>query len=174
MAISTIGTDALAASAVTTTKLASGVPSRSQLPAGTVLQVVSATYSTEVSTTSSSFVTTGLTASITPTSATSKIFVIANTASRQNTYYGQSMFALFRGTATGLNLSGSTVGMQQNYSYGSSTTGNSTIGICVSYLDSPATTSATSYTLGFRVDGGTGYAQQQNSMGSITLMEIAA
>ncbi len=43
--------------------------------AGTVLQVVNATYSTQLSTTSTSYVDTGLSASITPTSATSKILI---------------------------------------------------------------------------------------------------
>ena len=42
---------------------------------GKVLQVVNATYSTYTSTSSSTFADTGLTATITPTSATSKILV---------------------------------------------------------------------------------------------------
>ena len=58
----TTGVSAVQAGAVTT----------SDLPAGTVLQVVNATYATQVTIASTSFSATGLTASITPTSATSK------------------------------------------------------------------------------------------------------
>jgi hypothetical protein len=47
-------------------------------PAGAVIQVVNAISTTQVSTTSTSYVDTGLTASITPTSASSKILVIVN------------------------------------------------------------------------------------------------
>ena len=42
---------------------------KASLPTGTVLQVVSATYSTEVSSTTSTLIDTGVSASITPTSA---------------------------------------------------------------------------------------------------------
>jgi hypothetical protein len=46
--------------------------------AGTVLQVVQGTYATQVSTTSTTYTDTGLTASITPSSTSSKILVIVS------------------------------------------------------------------------------------------------
>jgi len=58
--------------------LNTGVPTRAQLPAGSVLQVVNATYATSTSNNTGTYADTGLTASITPTSASSKILVLAN------------------------------------------------------------------------------------------------
>jgi len=49
-----------------------------QLPAGSVLQVVRATDTTDRSTSSSSFVDTGMSVTITPISASSTIYVVAN------------------------------------------------------------------------------------------------
>ena len=52
--------------------------STANFPAGSVLQVVNAEYNTSVSTSSISTVDTGLSASITPTSASSKILVLVS------------------------------------------------------------------------------------------------
>jgi len=51
-----------------------------QMPAGHILQTVTQTYSTPTSINSTSFTSTGLTKSITPTSTSSKILVIVNLA----------------------------------------------------------------------------------------------
>ena len=48
------------------------------MPTGSVLQVVSANYATEWSSTSSTFADTGLTATITPSATSSKILVLCN------------------------------------------------------------------------------------------------
>jgi hypothetical protein len=48
------------------------------LPTGSVLQVVNATYATQVSNSTSTYADTGLTATITPKFATSKILVLVN------------------------------------------------------------------------------------------------
>ena len=63
----------------------------------TVLQVVQGTYSTQVTTTSSSFVTSGLSASITPKFSTSKILVIfgGNTFASAST--ANAKLAIYRG-----------------------------------------------------------------------------
>ena len=50
------------------------------MPAGSIIQVVSATYQTGVGTSGQSFVDTGLTASITPKSSSSKVFVTVSQA----------------------------------------------------------------------------------------------
>ena len=156
MAISKIGSDALAA----------GAPSRSQLPAGTVLQVVNATYATETSTTSATFVTTNLTASITPTSATSKILVLT-TGSGVAAANGGTIFTIYRNST---NLSAQGFCIIGNPSSTTGTTGT----FAINYLDSPATTSATSYTLYFESQAGTSKVHWNNQPSSITLMEIAA
>ena len=62
----------------------SGVIPDANAPSGSVIQVVSSNLTSTVSTSSSSFVTTGLSASITPLSSSSKILVIVNGGSMYN------------------------------------------------------------------------------------------
>ena len=62
-----VDTDMLAAAAVTAPKRGTGG----------ILQVVTATYSTEVSTTSSTYSDTGLTCNITPASSSNKVLIVA-------------------------------------------------------------------------------------------------
>ena len=65
---------------ITTPALDSVAPfSSADMPAGSVLQVVQGTTTSATSTTSSTYQATGISASITPTSATSKILVIIQT-----------------------------------------------------------------------------------------------
>ena len=141
--------------------------------AGTVLQVVNSTYSTVTSTSSSTFSDTGLSASITPSSSSNKIFVIV---SINGCYKG--------GTDTCVKtqlVRGSTV-----ISYiddiagytGSTTTTGSTVSF--NYLDSPSTTSSTTYKVQFGTDTNgrsvsiNNYASGPGSVSAITLMEISA
>lgn len=135
------------------------------LPAGSVLQVVNATYSTEVTTTSASWVTTGLSASITPRSASNKVLVVFSSAAYQSGGFGNwTSVSPFRGTVAGTNLvsAGWGVGITSNGS------------LSGSVLDSPATTSPQTYTLGFfRSGAGTAVVQINGSTSTITLMEIA-
>jgi hypothetical protein len=144
--------------------LNSGVPTRAQLPAGSVLQVVSANYNTEASTTSSTFADTGLTASITPSSATSKILVIyALGYLCQDTNLGG--IRLLRGATVLQSSVRAATGVHASYLHNE-------------YLDSPATTSSTTYKVQFNKNTGasnpfiTCWNSEQPS--TITLMEIAA
>ena len=143
---------------------------RGTLPTGSVLQVVQGTYSTEVTTTSTSYVTSGLNASITPSSSTSKVLIIVSNVIRANSL-GDCNWTVFRGTVSGTNLAGSGY-----FVYGTATAGSSTVvtGISITYLDSPATTSATTYTLGFKSSGVSVNSQHGSTTATITLMEIAA
>ena len=137
---------------------------------GKVLQVVNATYATSTSNSTGTYADTGLTASITPTSASSKILVLAN----QNGVYADGNatsgvnLKLLRG-ATDLATFGLSVGVHAsgNLSFGSSST-------C--FLDSPATTSATTYKTQFaRASLGQVFVQEgTGTVSTITLMEIAA
>ena len=63
---------------ILTTASSGQIIPKAALPTGSVLQVVNATYSTLTSSSSGSYSDTGLTASITPTSSTSKILVIVS------------------------------------------------------------------------------------------------
>jgi hypothetical protein len=141
---------------------------------GKVLQVVSNTYSTQFTTTSSSYVDTGLSATITPTASTSKILVLM-TNNFGVTRTGDDSYFAFQV------LRGSTTIYQGNANEGTAESGSSPVRQywttdTATYLDSPATTSATTYKVTVRsVGGGTVYAQYNNNSGpSITLLEIGA
>ena len=132
-----------------------------------VLQVVQSTNSTSTTTTSSTFVTSNLSASITPSSTSSTILAF-HTGSYGGSTGGAEMFTcLVRGAIGGPLLSTNTM-------YANSTPYYSTSSKI--YLDTPATTSATTYTVGFRIGGGgfTATAQVQNTMSTLILMEISA
>ena len=134
-----------------------------------VLQVVSANTATGSGTTTSSgsFVATGLTATITPTSASSKILIMFSQGNRKtNANAGtEAQSKIYRGASAITNTistcyTNSTLELRVMASY--------------SYLDSPATTSATTYTI-YGNNGGAGTASFDFfCSGSITLMEISA
>jgi hypothetical protein len=140
---------------------------------GKVLQVVSTTYSTQASSTSATYADSGLTLSITPTLNTSKVLVLVsqqigllNTSSSElvmnmNIVRGSTQLlenqALIRAA-----VSGSEVANNQIWA--------------PVYLDSPATTSSTTYKCQFKNTNavGTMYVQKGSLMSTITLMEIGA
>ena len=137
---------------------------------GKILQVVTATTSTQVETTSTSYVTGGLSATITPSSTSSKIAVFVSTGGRTSNNSAAGFFTIFRGTVAGTDLAPTTTGFASLFSLG----GEIVSSISISVLDSPNTTSAQTYTLGIRVNSGTGVRAQNNSaLGSIILMEVA-
>jgi hypothetical protein len=144
-----------------------------QASAGNVLQVVNATFATSTTTTSTSYQASGLTASITPRFSTSKILVAASVP--YDTYGGtsnQASLTLYRG-ATNLITNGfSIIGGAGALNIQAGSSG-------LSWLDSPATTSSTTYTIYFRAaptssGGAVARIFVDSYAGSITLMEIAA
>ena len=143
------------------------------MPAGSVLQVVQANTSTQVSSSSATFVDTGLTATITPTSATSKILVLVsqNGLKKSSTVSSNCIdINLVRGAT---NLLSPAVGAILETS---TTVDNSGAG-SINYLDSPATTSATTYKTQFASRNGGASVQVQYaniSNSNITLLEISA
>jgi hypothetical protein len=136
-----------------------------------VLQVVSVEYTTATNTTSLSYVTTGLNASITPSSSSSKVLVFASGA-LQNSGNGTAVrVSLFRGTVAGTNLATGSNVKGMSYAFPAVIVGYS----CLA-LDSPATTSATTYTLGFATGNGsvTATVQPDTISSTMILMEISA
>ena len=141
---------------------------------GKVLQVVNATYGTQTSNATTSYADTGLTATITPTSATSKILVLVS----QN--------GLAKSNAAGLASAGGTLQLlrgasvlsifQVDYAYNGVSQHNSVGGASTSYYDSPATTSATTYKTQFKAGAAASsvFVQESSSVSMITLMEIGA
>jgi hypothetical protein len=144
---------------------------------GKILQVVTATTSTTVTTTVNGFVDTGLSATITPTSASSDILIFMTAPL---TMEGSSQYlnaTIFRGTvATGTNLAtaGGTPVLAHGYS--ASVTGGLRQTVTPFVLDSPATTSATTYTGAFsRSTSGTGvFCKGGNPAAFMLLMEVAS
>jgi hypothetical protein len=143
-------------------------------PTGSVLQVVYGTGNTATSFSSASYATTGISASITPKFSTSKIFISISVTLIVTTSgaYGAGL-AIYRG--------GSAVYTDTNtYDEGYSSTNPSTSNNAfrwgrgnLQYLDSPTTTSSTTYTVYCAAYTGTITTCQASAIGMITLMEIA-
>ena len=145
------------------TLVTSGTLPAARLPAGSVLQVVMGTYAIDTSTTSASFVTTGLSASITPRSTSSKILVLYT-----GTYF---VTVSSKGVRIQITRAATSIYAPSNYNLYSSAVilAQQTL----SYLDSPVTTSATTYAINFSTpDGSTVRAQYDNNQSTIVLMEI--
>jgi hypothetical protein len=156
------------AQTVSASNITTGTLPKAQLPTGSVLQVVNASLQIGLnSTTSTSFVSSPLTASITPTSSSSKIFIVVSSQGVVSSTSYVTAYTIYRnstnlGSSTGMTFIGSAQSMS----------------LSLSYLDSPATTSSTTYTVYFRVNGGTGYMGDTlggvSPISSIVLMEISA
>jgi len=143
-----------------------GVPA-SGMPTGSVIQTVQATSSTSPSTTGSTYVASGITASITPQFSNSKILVVSSwwqSVSANGTTIACTVYR--NSTELGYPYYGFT--SQYLPSSAGETTG------ALNYLDSPATTSSTTYTIYFkRIDNaGTVYCGSTIRTSTITLMEI--
>jgi hypothetical protein len=137
---------------------------------GKVLQVVSATDSTQRTTTSTSFVTASntLTLSITPSSASNKIFITVTGNLYIDANGGYGLATIFRGAT---NLGNATYGMASVYGASSTVIGS----MSMSVLDSPSTTSATTYQVYIKRYGGNNvYIQEPLGKSSITAFEIEA
>lgn len=159
----------LTADSTAATGLAWSTPSGS---AGKIVQVVSASYSTPTTNTSTTYADTGLTATITPTSASNTILVMVaqNGLQRDGSSANQCIgLRLLRGASsiaqigTNIDYTGTTL---QHYFGGSS---------AINYVDSPATTSATTYKTMFNQNAGSGTVTVQinSSVSTMILMEVA-
>jgi hypothetical protein len=161
--------------AVTSAGVAVTGLAKASLPTGSVLQVVNATYATLVSSSSATYADTGLSATITPTSATSKILVFVSQTglykNANNTFMGLRL----------VRASTPIVVFESQAVYTDSTAKNEGAS-SITYLDSPATTSAVTYKTQFSniMALGAVFVQVGNSSpniaesSTITLMEIAA
>jgi hypothetical protein len=145
---------------------------KAALPTGSVLQVVQGSFSTQTDTTSNTYSDTGLTASITPTSSSSKILVLVS----------QTGLVKFGGSGSGpymalrLLRSGSEIIIFERQILYTGTTLEVNQSASIVYLDSPATTSSTTYKTQFRQAGTSGTVRicADTTTATITLMEIAA
>ena len=140
---------------------------------GKILQVVSNVNATSTSTGSTSYIDSGLTASITPSSSSSRIYVII-TQSLQTTRAGNDTTGyvrLVRGSTTIWNT-----GDVGNFYMGQGSGTETTMAgpFSVTFVDSPATTSSTTYKTQIRNAGASQSiaAQFNNSPSTITLLEV--
>jgi len=147
----------------------------SQIPAsGKVLQVVSTTITSQQSFGAGTSDVSGLSTTITPSSSSNKILVIVNlsfsTTSNADACYSilRSSSAIPSGVTSSVLNSGGTTPYQ-----------NSMFSLGQSYLDNPATTSATTYKVQVTTNTGTLVVNRRSldtnftGQSTITLMEIA-
>jgi hypothetical protein len=149
-------------------KVAGGVPSWGS-DTGKVLQVLSGTTGTTVNNTTTTYADTGLSVTITPTSATSTILVMATV---QGAYKSQGnsdnavQFQILRGATSILSSANNLftrTAVENMNSWGSN------------FLDSPATTSATTYKIQFRNAVAASTARVQDAgTSTLIVMEIGA
>jgi hypothetical protein len=156
---------------LTTASSGQSIP-KAALPTGSVLQVVQGTLTSQFSSTSTSFVDTGLSASITPITSSSKILISFTSQVLMQVNGALIAADIYR---NGSSLSGeSTYGYVYLYTAGAQPTAP----LVFQYLDSPATTSSTTYKIYARSNNSTtwyfGGSNSPNVKATITLMEIAA
>jgi hypothetical protein len=146
---------------------------------GKVLQVVQATFSTATTVASTSFQDTGLSVSITPSSATSKVLIYGVQqvfAERAETTVGVGIQLVRTSTAVWISGTGGYESLSFNVAPETTTALRGLLPIM--YLDSPSTTSATTYKIQGRVfstaNSGTSTYQENSSPSVLIAMEIGA
>ena len=165
-------------------KIQSDAIEKSDLPTGSVLQVVTGTplASNASTTTSGSWVNTGVSVAITPSSTNSKILVLQTlfAEATNSNNYTYSIYTLQRSIGSGaysivtpyssVDGGGNTFGGLSCRSYGGANELGA--GISFNHLDSPNTTSECNYLVYYRVVAGYGTARIQKGS-TIMAMEIA-
>ncbi len=146
-----------------------GTIAAARLPTGSVLQVVEGTTASETFTTSASYQSTNLSASITPTSATSKILIIVSSTLYTSSSTYPVSATIFRGAT---NIASANSEGVLFWGEGAS----AWVKCASTFLDSPSSTSSLTYALHIKSgNAGTNVgANRNNTRNSIVLMEIAA
>ena len=170
----TVTTAKLGDNAVTTAKIGSGAVTSSKLSSGKVLNVVQGSKTAYTNTNSTSFSATGVKATITPSSTSSKVLVQVS-LNGVDALGGTSRNASFKLYKGGSFLDW----IIDGYGYGS---GIKIGSLTYTKLVSPSTTSATEFEVFFAEQGGSGnnigfnnFPSSNNvSTSTITLMEISA
>jgi hypothetical protein len=151
------------------TGLTTGALEATAIGAGAVRQIVQGEYTTSSSSSSTSYVDTGLSATISPTSSSSKILVIVS----QSIFIAGSQ----QGMASLLNIVRGSTQIWESANHGVQTYDQGGSGvesgasIALNYLDSPNTTSSTTYKTQIKRSGG---SESRWRYGTIILLEIAA
>ena len=152
---------------------------------GNIIQVVQATSDTKTSTTSTSYVDTPLSASITPSATSSKILIRYNITVAMGSNSNIAFFQILRGsTVIGNGNQGSSRTKCHSALRGQHSDANPHGVTSGEFLDTPSTTSATTYKIQYSVDGNTCYINRASGdsdgnfhpspLAEIILMEVAA
>jgi len=168
-----VGTNGQVLTADSTT--ATGLKWAAAAGGGKVLQVVEGTTTSYATSSTTTFIDSNLSATITPSASTSKILVIvAQAGCGHDANNGGAYFRLVRGS-TSIAAVGDGI-----YGYSSvNVNGRRGYSLAITCLDSPATTSATTYKTQFANDGAgfsvvQDYISTASTRSSIILMEIGA
>jgi len=142
---------------------------------GKILQTVFASTTTSVNTTSTSFIDSGLSATITPNSASSKVLVLVSQhvlINRSANVTATMRMQLLRAATVIINGSGEQFGVYENTLVDRGFRGY----VVLNILDTPATTSATTYKTQMRCESASSdlFSQYDNALSSMILMEISA
>jgi hypothetical protein len=141
---------------------------------GKVLQVVQGSLNSRFSTTSTSFVNSGLGASITPSSTSSKILILANLAGSYFAGNLTTMGANIYRDGSNLNPNSAVTRAFAHMNLDHTGLGGVLITMPIMYLDSPNSVSSISYDVYIASGSGSSAAIcQDNEYSTITLMEIA-
>ncbi len=152
-------------------KVQTGAIETGDMPTGSVLQVVTSADTTRDTTTSTSYVASTISASITPSSTSSKIFIIVSTQGNTNNTSGHRLrWTIYRDSTD--------IALNSTYGFGDMFTDSTQLRamLTTAVLDSPSTTSSTTYTLYYRSNNSASTMEITGSPGmtrTITLMEIA-
>jgi len=134
---------------------------------GKVLQVVEGTHATGVSTTSTSYVTTGLDVAITPSATSSKVFIICTFQGQQSGSDSPARWTIYKASAD-LDSTGNGFAITRG------NVANLFTSVAMSLVDSPSSTSELTYTAYMKVGSGTATSNTNNAPGRIIAMEIGA
>ncbi len=136
---------------------------------GKVLQIVQSVYSTQTVTSGDVYVTSGLQASITPSSSSSKILVIAKVTA----FYGSGGGGDPTGGAIALFRDGANILDRCATSY--SQANGTAVDAGVNFMDSPNSTSSLNYEIQFKKEWGAGnqFCHDSSAPSTMILMEVA-
>jgi hypothetical protein len=149
---------------------------------GKVGQIVSAIKTDTANTTSTTAVTTGLSVTITPTATSSKILLQANIGAAANSAANNRTYFAFNGGNTATYIGDAATGHETVVGFVTHRTSYDMFSASMTYLDSPATTSATTYSIYYWGNTGTTYFNSSptldtgngNGASSITAIEVLA
>ena len=169
-----VATAKIAPSAVTDAKIAgmaatklTGTVSSARFPSGSIIQVLYHDAASSTNTSSGTFTDTGANISITPSSTSNKVLVIASVAAET---YGSGSD---RGIKLRLLRDSATLTTQTYNLYDSSDTSQRISQVIIKDFDSPSTTSSVNYKVQYAASGSNSTARVQNyGETSITVMEV--